>query len=254
MTSRLRFASLGSGSRGNCLVVQSGESCILIDCGFSLRETEKRLRLKRIEATKIQAIFVTHEHSDHRAGIGVFGRRHAVPVYATQGTLSRIDITKCLVQPIRCGVPVQFNDFVIHPVAVPHDAHEPSQFVIECASRKLGILTDTGCTNSDLVARYRGCNSLFVEANHDVDMLWNGPYPYSLKQRVAGDLGHLSNEQTHEFIHAVRGHELQSLVLAHLSQQNNCTDIVDRMFAPFREYFEVQLATQENGTDWIQVA
>ena len=249
----MKYASLGSGSKGNCTVVVSPQTTILVDCGFGCRETEQRLNDKGVDPATVAAIFVTHEHSDHRRGVGPFARKYDVCVYGTNGTLSRVDIDQCRSVEIQCGHPVDIGDFVVHPVAVPHDAREPSQFVIESADRRLGILSDIGSMTPRVVEHYQHCDSLFVEANHDLDMLWNGPYPYPLKVRVAGDEGHLSNDQTAEFVSLVHHSDMQSLVLGHLSQKNNDPEIVSECFRKFRQSMDVWIASQTEGTDWILV-
>ena len=249
----MKYASLGSGSRGNCTVVVSPQTTILVECGFGCRETEIRLNEKGVDPARVEAIFVTHEHGDHRRGVGPFARKYGVCVYGTKGTLSRLDLKHCRSFEIQCGHPVNIGDMVLFPVAVPHDAREPSQFVIEHANRRLGILSDIGSLTPPVVEHYRHCDSLFVEANHDLDMLWNGPYQYSLKVRIAGDEGHLSNDQTAEFVSLVHHSNMQSLVLGHLSQENNHPEIVNECFHKFRQSMDVRIASQSKGTDWIHV-
>lgn len=249
----MKYASLGSGSRGNCTVIVAPQTTILVDCGFGCRETENRLLKKGVDPASVAAIFVTHEHSDHRRGVGPFARKYGACVYGTSGTLSRVDLERCRFLEIQCGHPVDLGDLTIHPVAVPHDAREPSQFVVESADRRLGILTDLGSLTHEVVEHYRYCDSLLVEANHDLNMLWNGPYQYSLKVRIASDEGHLSNDQTAEFVSRVHHSDMQSLVLGHLSQENNSPQIVNEHFHEFRRTMDVWIATQAEGTDWIHL-
>lgn len=249
----MKYASLGSGSRGNCTVIVSGETTVLIDCGFGCRETEDRLQCKGIEPASINAIFITHEHSDHRRGVGPFARKYGTRVYGTRGTLSKVDVHNCNFVEIECGTPINVVDLVVHPIAVPHDALEPSQFVIANANRRIGILSDIGCVTEEVIKHYSQCDSLFVEANHDLDMLWNGPYQYSLKARITSDNGHLSNEQAAEFVGRVQHDGMQSLVLGHLSQENNLPEIVYECFRELEGIMDVRIATQREGTDWINV-
>ena len=249
----MKYASLGSGSRGNCTVIVSEQTTILVDCGFGCRETERRLTAKGVEPASVEAIFVTHEHSDHRRGVGPFARKYAPCVYGTKGTLSRVDLERCQFSEIECGVPVKIADFIVRPIAVPHDAREPSQFVVENATRRIGILSDIGSLTREVVEHYQQCDSLFVEANHDLDMLWNGPYQYSLKVRIASDRGHLSNDQTADFVSQVDHSDLQSLVLGHLSQENNLPEIVNGYFHALRHKMDVSIASQGEGTDWIHL-
>lgn len=250
----MKYASLGSGSRGNCTVIVSPKTKILVDCGFGCRETEQRLLAKGVEPASIEAIFVTHEHGDHRRGVGPFARKYGTCVFGTRGTLSRVDLNRCKFVEIKCGIPVDIVDLVVRPIAVPHDAREPSQFVVESGNRRIGILSDIGSITQEVVEHYQHCDSLFVEANHDLDMLWNGPYQYSLKVRISGDEGHLSNDQTAEFVSRVGHSNMQSLVLGHLSQENNQPEIVSACFQELRQKMDVWIATQEEGTDWIDVS
>ncbi|MXZ43445.1 MAG: MBL fold metallo-hydrolase [Gammaproteobacteria bacterium] len=250
----MKYASLGSGSRGNCTVIVSPQTTILVDCGFGCRETENRLLKKGVDPATVAAIFVTHEHSDHRRGVGPFARKFGSCVYGTRGTLSRVDLERCKFYEIQCGRPVNVDDLTVHPVSVPHDAREPSQFVVEGAEVRLGILSDLGSLTHEVVEHYQYCDSLFVEANHDLNMLWNGPYQYSLKVRIASDLGHLSNEQTAEFVSRVHHSDMRHLVLGHLSQENNSPEIVSEFFDDFRRTMDVRIASQDEGTDWIDLA
>ena len=222
----MRFASLGSGSRGNATVISSGETCVLVDCGFSVKETERRLQRLGLSCSDLDAVFVTHEHSDHCAGVARLTRRYNMPVYMTHGTylsrrLSDIeDVSFCASEEqIRVG------SLLLTPVAVPHDAREPCQFVIEDDGKALGILTDLGSATPFVVHHFQNCDGLILEFNHDPDMLARGRYPESVKRRVGGSWGHLNNRQSAELLAALDYERLQHLVVAHISQQNNCRDL-----------------------------
>lgn len=249
----LRFTSLGSGSRGNSTLISSKQCKVLVDCGFSVKETEKRLLTKGVEPSTIDAIFVTHEHGDHGNGVGRFGRRYDVTVFGTEGTLSSIDTKNCKTSELSRDEYLEFGDLCVLPISVPHDAREPSQYIFEHAEKRFGILTDLGHVTEHVVAHYKFCNALLLEANHDLDQLWNGPYPESLKQRIAGDNGHLSNCQSMELLDRLDANLLNSVVLAHLSDENNCPHIVNAQFERFRSSFSIQLASQERGSEWIDV-
>lgn len=249
----LRFTSLGSGSRGNSTLISSNQCKVLVDCGFSVRETEKRLAKKGVEPAAIDAIFVTHEHGDHGNGVGRFGRRYKVPIYATEGTLNSIDTKNCQTIELTRDEYIEFGDLCVLPISVPHDAHEPSQYIFEHAEKRLGILTDLGHITDHVVAHYRTCHALLLEANHDLAQLWNGSYPESVKQRIAGDYGHLSNCQSIELLDRLDAPSLNSVVLAHLSDENNCPNVVTEQFERFRTSFSVQLASQELGSGWVEV-
>ncbi|MCY3626513.1 MAG: MBL fold metallo-hydrolase [Gammaproteobacteria bacterium] len=249
----LRFTSLGSGSRGNSTLISSKQCKVLVDCGFSVKETEKRLLTKGIEPEAIDAIFVTHEHGDHGNGVGRFGRRYNVPIYGTAGTLNSIDTKNCNTIDLTRDEYLEFGDLNVLPISVPHDAREPSQYIFEHAEKRFGILTDLGHITEHVVAHYKTCHALLLEANHDLGQLWNGSYPESLKQRIAGDNGHLSNCQSMELLDRLDAHSLNSVVLAHLSDENNCPNVVNEQFERFRTSFSIQLASQELGSEWIEV-
>ncbi|MBV8201981.1 MAG: MBL fold metallo-hydrolase [Acidobacteria bacterium] len=221
----LRVVVLGSGSGGNAMVVESGGDRILVDAGFSSRELGRRLALVGVEAGSIKALVLTHEHVDHCRGAARFARRHRLPVFATAGTLGQIrfdEETARRVTVLRSGAPCEVAGFLVEPFLLPHDAREPIGAVIEDgAGRRLGLVADCG-THSHLAwARLRDLDVLVMETNHDLDMLRNGPYPWPLKQRVAGRHGHLSNREAAAGLPELLCERLRWLVLYHLSRTNN---------------------------------
>jgi phosphoribosyl 1,2-cyclic phosphodiesterase len=224
----LRVAVLGSGSGGNAVVVESGPCRILIDAGFSSRELVRRLALVGVEPGSLAAVVLTHEHLDHCRGVARFARRHRLPLYATAGTLSALasfgldEATVAAATVLRSGEPCQVASFAIEPFLVPHDAREPIGAVLEDgAGRRLGLVADCG-THSHLAwARLRELDVLVMETNHDLDMLRNGPYPWPLKQRVAGRHGHLSNREAADGLPELLCDRLRWVVLYHLSRTNN---------------------------------
>ena len=253
----LRFASLGSGSKGNATVVSGGTTTVLIDCGFSVRETRRRLALLGLAPEDLTAILVTHEHSDHSAGVSRLARQWNIPVYLTHGTLRSGRLEGCpQVNCFNSEERLQIGDLSIEPVAVPHDAREPCQYRLAHAGRSLGVLTDLGSITSHVVERFRGCDALVLEFNHDLDMLWAGSYPSSLKQRVASDWGHLNNHQAAELLRQLGTETLQHLVVAHISEQNNCPQ---RAAAALETVMgagdqRVVFAAQNAGFDWLTLA
>ncbi len=249
----MRFSSLGSGSKGNATVVEAGDDCLLLDCGFSARELERRLAMLKLDGTRLSGILVTHEHSDHIKGVWTLSRRYQLPVYMTGGTAkvaaAPADIDLHLVTPQQR---FRVGGIDVLPVAVPHDAREPVQFIFNYAGLKLGVLTDLGHISSHVLECYQNCDGLLVEANHDLEMLADGPYPYSLKQRVAGDWGHLNNEQTADLLKAVEPHALQALVVGHISQKNNALGAVQAAMASIAsEVPEIIYASQDDCVDWL---
>jgi len=250
----LAFASLGSGSKGNGTLIRKGETCLLIDCGFTLKETERRLSSLEIFPEKLSAIFVTHEHSDHISGVGPLARKYNIPVYLTAGTWhsGRIgEVPK--VELISSHGSLRLGDLVISPVAVPHDAREPVQYIFQADGKTLGVLTDLGSITRQVTDHYADCDALVLEANHCPQMLDNGPYPEPLKQRVGSDWGHLSNEQTEYFLKTLTK-PLKHLVLAHLSEQNNSRSKVQQVLQfQLQKAENVLFACQRQGFNWLSI-
>ncbi|MDT8387054.1 MAG: MBL fold metallo-hydrolase [Thiogranum sp.] len=249
----MRFASLGSGSRGNATLVESGATRILIDCGFSCAETERRLARLSLHPQDLSGILVTHEHSDHIAGVARLSRRHRIPVWMTAGTEAmhqggELAAWHCF----SSHRPFAIGDLEINPFPVPHDAREPCQFVLSDGALRLGVLTDVGSITPHMLQSLDGLDALLLECNHDVEMLANGPYPPALKRRVGGAFGHLSNDQAAEILANVDISGLQQLVAAHLSDKNNHPDLVRSALAAVLgcAASEVRVADQQMGIAW----
>lgn len=252
----MRFASLGSGSHGNCTIVHLGATCLMIDLGFSVREAESRLRRLRQNPKEISAILVTHEHGDHVHGVAPFARKYDIPVYMTHGTWqgSRKQEAPNLTM-ISSHSPLTIGALTINPVPVPHDAREPCQFLIEGGERRLGILTDLGHVTAHVMEQYCACDALMLECNHDLDMLANGPYPYPLKQRVGGDHGHLNNEQAAELLAVADLDRLQHLAACHISEKNNTFERAQAALARATAdwHGELRFASQTEGLPWLDI-
>lgn len=248
----IRLASLGSGSKGNGTLVESGNSCVLVDCGFSVRETERRLARLGRTATDLTAILVTHEHSDHGRGVLPLARKYRLPIILTAGTARALNPAGAdEVRVIDTRNPFAVGSFEVTPVAVPHDAREPVQFIFARDGRRVGVLTDLGCITPHVVESFNGCDGLLIEANHDPDMLAHGPYPPALKRRVGGDWGHLSNQQCAGLLARIDRRCLQLVVLGHISQHNNTVALVEEAVSPYREELhDVHYACQAEGFDW----
>lgn len=252
----MRIASLGSGSRGNATLVQHEQTTLLVDCGFSLRETEKRLGELGLEASDIDAILITHEHGDHIRGVGSFVRKYATPLYMTHGTYRVSDVfdqQPC--QEIIASESISIKDISILPFAVPHDAAEPCQFVFTDGDVRIGLLTDTGMITPHIIDRLSGCDALLLECNHDIDMLQQGEYPPGLKQRVGGDYGHLNNEQAAALLKQMDTSQLYYVAAMHISEKNNKTSLARRALSQALGWRinDIQIAEQDTGLDWFQL-
>ena len=253
----MRFAYLGSGSRGNGAVISAGSTHVLLDCGFPAGEAERRLQRLGLSATDLAAVLVTHEHGDHIGGVSALARRHRLPVYMTLGTRAagkmHADVD---VRVIDGHSPFAVEALEILPYPVPHDARQPCQFVFHDGQWRLGVLSDAGCITPHIREMLAPCDALAIEFDHDVDLLAQGPYPASLKTRVGGRLGHLSNCQSAALLAELGGERLQHLVLAHLSEQNNSPALAQQAAATALAVDQdwVQLADQADGLDWRQLA
>jgi phosphoribosyl 1,2-cyclic phosphodiesterase len=225
----VRFSVLGSGSKGNCTLVESGSTRLLIDDGFSGKEIVARLAGLGIAPETLTAIVVTHEHDDHIKGIGVLARRLNLPVYANAAT-HRAAERRVGTLPLRrefgVGEPFVLDDLQIHPFSVSHDTADPVGFVVSNGESSLGYCTDTGKITQLIRHHLQKCQALVLEANHDVQMLQDGPYPLPLKQRVLSSRGHLANGDSVDLAARLAEDRLQLLVLAHLSEINNHPDLV----------------------------
>lgn len=226
----LRFTSLGSGSSGNATLIeaqgQDGErpTRLLVDCGLPPRPLALRLAARGLQVTDIDAVFVTHEHSDHVGGVLALQRRHGTPVWAGAGTWARASakqetVPACAVA--RDGEAIIIGALTLQPFAVPHDAAEPLQLRCSDGRRSIGILTDIGEPTDAVTQALQGCDALLLETNHDREMLARGAYPVWLKRRIGGRHGHLANDQSASLLDACRHDGLRHVVAAHLSRQNN---------------------------------
>jgi phosphoribosyl 1,2-cyclic phosphodiesterase len=238
------------------MLIEAGRTRLMLDNGFSVRETEKRLGHMGIDAASIDAILVTHEHSDHVNGVGAMARKYAIEVYATMGTFTSHRLGELPAsQVINSHQQFSIGDLQIHPFPVPHDAREPCQFVFGDGNRRLGILTDTGSSTMHIEQQLSGCDALILECNHDIDMLADGDYPYNVKLRVAGDYGHLNNEQAAALLQRIDTSSLQHIVAAHISEKHNTQALARQTLSAAlhcqRDWIAV--ADQYTGLDWRDV-
>jgi len=254
----IRFASLGSGSRGNALIVDAGDTKVLLDCGFSVRATVDRLARLAVSPEEIDGIVVSHEHSDHIAGVRRFAGRFGIPVYLTHGTRQGLE-QECP-SSMDCRLINGADAFCVGglemiPFTVPHDAREPVQYLFSDGSRRLGVLTDCGAITPHVIDVLTRCNALVLECNHDPEMLAASTYPASLKRRISGAYGHLDNLQAADLLRKIDSSRLQHVMAAHLSEQNNRPELAARALCEVLgcDEGEVDVASQNEGVGWREI-
>ena len=256
----MRIGSLGSGSKGNATVIQTANSCLLVDCGFNLKQCHLRMDALGIKPELLDGILVTHEHGDHINGVYSLVKQYGISVYMTQGTadgskFSELGKLRELSEINIIDAETDFNigDINIRPVVVPHDAREPCQFVLKNKDYSVGILTDVGCITPHIEKQYSDCDVLMLEFNHDLDTLENGPYPEMLKERVGGDYGHLNNSQAAGLLNQLDIERIQHLLIAHISEKNNSIEAVTNCLhteVSLLDHQKVHFIDQKNGLDW----
>ncbi len=251
----MRFAALGSGSEGNALVVEAGTTRIMIDCGFSARETTHRLARIGLMPTEIDAILITHEHGDHVRGVRTFAIKHQIPVFMSHGTQEALN-GKCADVDQRLfnsHATITVGDLHIASFPVPHDAREPVQFIVNDGQYRLALLTDTGASTPCIEEHISGCDAMVLECNYDADLLRDNPYyPEYLKKRISGAFGHLRNEDASALLGKIDCTRLKHVVAAHLSQKNNHPDKARAALADALNCRTewITVADQSHGFDW----
>jgi phosphoribosyl 1,2-cyclic phosphodiesterase len=214
---------LASGSKGNAIFISDGLTSILVDAGLSAREIRRRLKSRGLSPKDLDAIVITHEHSDHIQAVDVLSRQLKLPVYLSRKIKKKASIGNAFheIRTFQCGSTFQINNLIVQPFAVSHDATDPVGFTIGQNGRRIGLATDLGTVTPMVRQSLKDCHLLIIEANHDPDMLVNGPYPWPLKQRIQSRLGHLSNKQSQNLLMALQHSRLEHVILAHLSETNN---------------------------------
>ncbi|MES2686484.1 MAG: MBL fold metallo-hydrolase [Pseudomonadota bacterium] len=254
----LRFKSLGSGSTGNATLIEAGGQPafrLLVDCGLGIRQLSLRLAEAGLTSSDINAIFITHEHSDHIGCARQFALRHGVPVWMSLGTYSALDRPdfEGWLRIAQDGVAIDLGGLQVTPFTVPHDAREPLQLTCTDGAFKLGILTDLGHATAHVLGHLQSCNALILESNHDSEMLEASSYPFFLKQRVGGQFGHLSNQAAAHIARSVCHAGLKHLVAAHLSQQNNRPALAQQLLSEALGCLssDIVVADAGSGTPWL---
>ena len=228
----MQLYSIASGSSGNCIYVGGEEARILIDAGISMKRIREGLMEENFPIENLHAIFITHEHTDHICGLGPVLRKYQIPVYATMETIEAIwekgdmkGVSEDLFHAVVPEKTVSIEDMEIMPVRISHDAANPVCYTVQSESKKIGVATDMGCFSNETVDHLKDCDSLLLEANHDINLLQVGSYPYSLKMRILGEKGHLSNDASARLIEKVLHPGLQHILLGHLSKENNFPEL-----------------------------
>ena len=254
----MRYASLGSGSRGNATVIDYQQQCLLVDCGFSRKVILERLTQLNLDPAQLTAVLVTHEHGDHAKGVQTLCETLQIPFYASFGTARKMDwLSHPLWHCIRSEEVLTLAGMQVLPVVVPHDAQEPLQYVMSNPEGfKLGILSDLGSLTPHILQHYAGCHALQIEANHDPQLLQVGPYPPSLRARVAGNYCHLNNHQCAELVQRIHWPGLQRVAAGHISEKNNDRTLVRQLLAPVLNCTpdEVTLLEQDKVSEWYSLA
>jgi phosphoribosyl 1,2-cyclic phosphodiesterase len=230
---RLEICSLNSGSNANCYYVGNGKDAILVDAGLSCRETERRMNKQGLDMQRVKAIFISHEHIDHITGLPALSKKYRLPVYITPKTLmgANLPVETELARSFVTNEPVTINSLQVTGFLKSHDAADPHSFVVSDSKVNVGVFTDIGYADKELIRYFKQCHAVFLEANYCETMLENGSYPIYLKRRISGRKGHLSNTQALELFTLHRPKHLQRLVLSHLSKNNNDPALVHRLFS-----------------------
>ena len=266
----MRLCSIASVSSGNCIYVGSEATHLLVDVGISGKRTELGLNSLGLSARDLDGILITHEHADHINGLGVIARKYGVPIYATPGTIEAIltgggvgKIDSSLFHEVKEDVKLTIKDLTVNPMRISHDAAQPVAYRISYGNKKVGICTDLGVYNDYTVECLKGMDAVLLEANHDVNMLQVGPYPYYLKQRILGDRGHLSNENSGRLLSRILHDGMQNIILGHLSKENNLPELAYEAVRmeitmgdnPYNANdFQIQVAARDEVSQVVNIA
>lgn len=252
----LQVASLGSGSAGNALLVKTEQTLLLLDCGFTLKETTARMHKLGLSPANIDAVLVTHEHGDHVRGVGPLSRKFAKPVWLTHGTYNALrDNRFTHTNLISAHQSFSIGDIEIDPFPTPHDAAESCQFVFANQQARFACATDLGTCTPHVESMLAGVTGLLVESNYDEHMLSNGPYPLSLQARIRSDFGHLGNVQAGELIKRLDHPGMQTILLGHLSEQNNTDDAAAQTMLSYLPEGDkrVTVLQQHSCSSWFEI-
>lgn len=246
----LFITSLNSGSNGNCYYVGNNQDAILVDAGLSCREIEKRMARLDLSMDRVKALFISHEHTDHIKGVEKLANKHNLPVYISSGTYNncKIPFIKKRIVDFKEEQPITIGSLKVEAFSKLHDAADPYSFMISDGDINVGVFTDIGFPCEKLLHYFRLCHAAFLEANYDEDMLDKGNYPFYLKHRIRGGKGHLSNSQALNVFKQHRSSHLSHLLLAHLSKNNNCPNLVKDLFERHAEGIKITIASRFEET------
>jgi phosphoribosyl 1,2-cyclic phosphodiesterase len=251
----LQIASLNSGSNANCYYIGNNKEAVLIDAGLSCLETEKRMKRLGLDISLVKAIFISHEHDDHIAGLPVLSKKYRLPVYITGSTLRncRFELNQEFVCSFTHSTSISIGDLSIIPFSKSHDADDPHSFIISGNALRVGVITDLGYACRHVIKHFKLCDAVFLESNYCEQMLINGSYPAHLKRRISSRKGHLSNDQALELFLKHRPENLQLLILSHLSQNNNHPDIVNKLFSEHANGVKVVIASRHKESELFNI-
>jgi phosphoribosyl 1,2-cyclic phosphodiesterase len=251
----LTICAIASGSNGNCYYIGNSQEAILVDAGISARRTIARMILKNLDPSLIKAIFITHEHSDHTCGARVMSKKLKVPVYVTSQTYMAMHPSSRPLAPrfFNPGTQISIGLFHIFPFLKRHDAAEPCSFRIEYKGLQTGVFTDLGSACENVIRHFNQCHVVFLETNYDEKMLWNGQYPWPLKKRIASEYGHLSNDQAFELLSRNSGSQLHTVLLSHLSAENNTPDTALTRFSELENRFKIVVNSRYEAGEVIRM-
>lgn len=242
----LFITSLNSGSNGNCYYVGNETEAILVDAGISCREIEKRMKRLGLLMEKVKAVFISHEHSDHIKGLPTLVKKHLLPVYITDATRrnGRLDFEEKLVKLFIAHEAITIGNLSVIAFPKFHDASDPYSFVVSCNKVSVGVFTDIGKPCKNVIQYFKQCHAAFLEANYDDEMLENGNYPFYLKKRISGGMGHLSNKEALQLFISHKPHFMSHLLLAHLSKNNNSPELVQEIFNAHAGNVQITIASR----------
>jgi phosphoribosyl 1,2-cyclic phosphodiesterase len=252
----LSFASLNSGSNGNCYYIGNKEEAVFIDAGISCRETESRMKKLGLNMALVKAIFITHEHSDHIQGVNQLVSKYKIPVYVTPPTLKEAGFWKIrkFVFHFTSEKPILIGGLRVTPFLKKHDAVDPYSFMISAGKTNIGVFTDIGQTCDQLIYYFKQCHVAFLESNYDEEMLEKGRYPFFLKNRIRGGNGHLSNRQALDLYIKYRPSFMTHLLLSHLSKENNRPELVESIFSAIPSDTRIIIASRDQESELFQIA